>query len=138
MQIDTLETHDRLLHFEKDQALNIAQGAEDCLKINPFSLALQQYSIYVYLYGHPRSIEADERMKLFLTGVYKSYDKVPSKRMLWQARLTKPKPEKNSYLFRAQSNTDIVEICWLLPPYETWRQYQSGQMFERVKRWPGQ
>jgi len=113
MKISRLETHDRLLHLKQDQAINIAQGAEDCLKKNRLSLGLQQYSPYVYLFAHPRT--ADD-------GV--------SKRMLWQARLTKPRPQTNSYLFRAISKTDQMEICWLLPPYDLWGQYKKGNVTE--------
>lgn len=50
--------------------------------------------------------------------------------MIWQPRLTKPKAQTNSYLFRAQSNTDNLEICWLLPPREMFKQYEKGQVCE--------
>jgi hypothetical protein len=113
MKINRLETHDRLLHFKKDQALNIAQGAEDCLKKNSFSVALQQKAPYIYIFAHPRT--SDDGL---------------TKRMLWQPRLIKPKAQTNSYLFRAQSNTDILEICWLLPPEEMWPQYKKGNVTE--------
>lgn len=113
MKIDRLETHDRLLHFKKDQGDTINQGAEDCLKKNPLSLALQERSPYVYIFAHPRT--ADD-------GV--------TKKMLWQPRLGKPKAEPNSYLFRAESFTDIVETCWLLPPQETWPQFKKGNVTE--------
>lgn len=113
MKINRLETHDRLLHFKKDQGINIFKGAEDCLKTNRLSLGLQQYSPYVYLFAHPRT--ADD-------GV--------TRKMYWQPRLTKPPAQTNSYLFRAQSNTDIMEICWLLPPMEIWKQYGLGNVTE--------
>lgn len=113
MKLNRLETHDRLIHLKKDQAININQGAEDCLKKNRLSIGLQQYSSYIYLFAHPRT--ADD-------GV--------TKKMYWQPRLTKPKPETNSYLFRAISHTDNMEICWLLPPRETWKQYQKGNITE--------
>lgn len=113
MKIDKLETHDRLLHLKKDQALNIAQGAEDCLKKNTLSLALQQYSPYIYLFAHPRT--ADDGF---------------TKRMIWQPRLTKPKSQTNSYLFRAVSHSDEIETCWLLPPRDMWTQYQKGNVTE--------
>jgi len=113
MKINRLEAHDRLLHFKKDQALNIFQGAEDCLKKNRLSIGLQQYSPYIYLFAHPRTSE---------DGV--------TKRMIWQARLTKPCAQTNSYLFRATSNTDLIEVCWLLPPKETWDQYKKGNVTE--------
>lgn len=113
MKINRLETHDRLLHFIKDQSISISQGADDCLKKNRLSLALQELSPYVYLFAHPRT--ADD-------GV--------TKIMYWQPRLTKPKPETNSYLFRAKSKTDILEVCWLLPPPETWDQFKKGNITE--------
>lgn len=113
MKLNRFETHDRLLHLKKDQARNIAQGAEDCLKKNRLSLALQERSPYIYIFAHPRT--ADD-------GV--------TKRMLWQPRLTRPEAQTNSYLFRAQSKTDIMEICWLLPPQEMWAQYKKGNVTE--------
>ncbi len=111
MKLNRLETHDRLLHLKQDQALNVAQGAEDCLKKNPLSIGLQQYSPYIYLFAHPRT--ADD-------GV--------NKKMIWQPRLTKPIPQTNSYLFRAISGTDQIEVCWLLPPREMWPQYKKGNV----------
>lgn len=113
MKINRLEAHDRLLHFKKDQSNNIFKGAEDCLKKNPDSLFYQSRSPYVYLFAHPRT--ADD-------GV--------TKKMFWQPRLWKPKAQTNSYLFRAQSNTDLIEVCWLIPPNELWPQYRKGNLTE--------
>lgn len=113
MKLNRLETHDRLEHFIKDQSINIAAGAEACLKKNRLSLALQERSPYIYLFAHPRT-EDD--------GV--------TKKMFWQPRLTKPEAQTNSYLFRAQSKTDIVEVCWLLPPRVMWAQYRKGNVTE--------
>ncbi len=113
MKLNRLETHDRLEHFVEDQSINIAQGATDCLRKNPLSIALQEKSPYIYIFAHPRT--ADD-------GV--------TKKMFWQPRLTKPTPQTNSYLFRAKSNTDIMEICWLLPPSEMWNQYKKGNVTE--------
>ena len=111
MKIDRLETHDRYEHFLQDQWEVIAQGASDCMLKNKLSLAIQEKCPYVYLYAHPRT--ADD-------GV--------TKRLLWQARVSRPRPETNSYLFRGQSKSDIVEICWLLPPEELWEQYETGKV----------
>jgi len=113
MKVNRLETHDRLEHFLKDQAQTIWQGADDCLKKNTDSLKLQEKSPYIYVFAHPRT--ADDGI---------------TKRMLWQPRLTKPKAQTNSYLFRALSNTDLLEICWLIPPRELWPQYQAGNITE--------
>lgn len=113
MKLNRLETHDRLEHFQKDQSLNIFQGADDCLHKNKDAVSMQEYLPYIYIFAHPRT--ADD-------GV--------TKRMLWQPRLTKPKAQENSYLFRAISKTDIVEVIWLIPPKEMWPQYEKGKMFE--------
>lgn len=111
MKIDRLETHDRLEHFKKDQSINIFQGAQECLKNNPDSLIMQDHSAYVYIFAHPRT--ADDGI---------------TKRILWQPRLTKPRAQTNSYLFRAISKTDTLEVCWLLPPSELWKEYQRGNL----------
>jgi hypothetical protein len=113
MKINRLETHDRLQHLKKDQSLNISQGASDCLLKNELSLALQEKSPYIYIFAHPRATD-DGR----------------NKRMLWQPRLSKPEAQTNSYLFRAQSKTDILEIIWILPPEEQWEQYKKGNVTE--------
>ncbi len=113
MKLNRLETHDRLQHFIKDQSINIAKGATDCLKSNKLSLALQEKSPYIYLFAHPRT-----------------HDDGVTKVMYWQPRLTKPSAQTNSYLFRAQSKTDLLEVCWLLPPKETWDQYKKGNVTE--------
>jgi len=113
MKINRLETHDRLQHFIKDQSFSIFQGAEECLKKNPDSLAIQEKSPYVYIFAHPRT--ADDGL---------------NKRMLWQPRLSVPKAETNSYLFRAISNSDIIEVVWLIPPREMWSQYEKGNVTE--------
>lgn len=113
MKLDILESHDRLQQLMERQADVVSKGCEECLKRNPLSLALQSHSPYIYIWAHPRT--ADD-------GV--------TKRMLWQPRLGKPKAQTNSYLFRATSNTDILEICWMIPPREMWVNYQKGKVTE--------
>lgn len=113
MKVNRLEAHDRLQYFIEDQSKKIWEGADDCLKKNADSLRLQEKSPYIYIFAHPRT--ADD-------GV--------NKRMLWQPRLLKPKAQTNSYLFRAQSYSDIVEVCWLLPPKDLWDQYAKGKVCE--------
>ena len=113
MKLNRLETHDRLEHFVKDQSQNIFLGAEQCLKENPDSLAIQEKSPYVYIFAHPRT--ADDGI---------------TKRMLWQPRLSIPKAQTNSYLFRAISKTDLIQIVWLIPPKELWSQYEKGNVTE--------
>lgn len=113
MKINRLETHDRLKHLISDQSINISQGASDCLKENSLSLALQEKSPYIYIFAHPRT-----------------HDDGVNKVMYWQPRLTKPLAQTNSYLFRAKSKSDVLEVCWMLPPKEMWAQYKKGNVTE--------
>lgn len=108
-----LEAHDRYEYLIKDQSEAVQQGAEDCLKKNSLSLAYQERSPYVYLYGHARTHEDGIR-----------------KRLIWEPRLTKPLPSSNSYLFRAISKSDVLEVCWVLPPVESWEQYKKGNIID--------
>lgn len=111
MKLNRLETHDRLLHFHQNQSANLFSGVDDCLKRNPNCVDMQKYFPYVYIFAHPRTA-----------------DDGTTKRMIWQPRLLKPKAQTNSYLFRATSNSDVVEIIWMLPPRELWSQYQKGKV----------
>ena len=113
MKLKRLETHDRLSHFKQDQADNLFQGVDDCVRRNKDCVAMQAHFPYVYIFAHPRT--ADD-------GV--------TKRMIYQPRLSKPAAQTNSYLFRLLSNTDVVEIIWILPPREMWGQYQKGKVTE--------
>jgi len=118
-KLDTLETHDRLEKLVESQSINIFKGAEECLKSNEMSLVFQEYSPYIYIFAHPRTS-----------------DDGASKRMLWQPRLTRPKPQTNSYLFRAKSKSDEIEICWILPPREMWPEYEEGKVTEsEIVQW---
>lgn len=112
MKINRLETYDRYKYLLQDQALNIFQGAEDCLKKNPLSLAIQDKSPYIYLFAHPRTSTDDGVTKI----------------MYWDPRLSIPEAQTNSYLFRALSKTDVIEVIWLIPPPEQWDQYKKGNI----------
>lgn len=113
MKIDPLDAHDRLLHFKKEQSANLFDGVNQCLTKNKDCLSMQEYFPYIYIFAHPRT--ADD-------GV--------TQRMIWQPRLTMPKAQTNSYLFRAISKTDLIQIIWILPPRELWDQYQMGKVTE--------
>jgi hypothetical protein len=115
MKINHLETHDRLLHFKKDQEANLAEGFEECRLRNKDCLSMQKFFPYVYIFAHPRTTD---------DGI--------TKKMIWQPRLTKPLAQENSYLFRLISNTDLVEIIWMLPPRELWDSYIEGKMMESM------
>lgn len=113
MKLNRLEAHDRYEYLIKDQSVTVQQGADDCLKKNSFSLAYQERSPYVYVYGHGRT--TDDGL---------------NKRLIWEPRLSKPIPTQNSYLFRAKSKTDLLEICWILPPIEFWGEYRKGNIID--------
>lgn len=113
MNINPFDAHDRLQEIKEKQSVNIFEGADDCLKINVLSLALQERSPYIYIFAHPRTMEDGSTKALY-----------------WQPRLSKPKAQTNSYLFRAKSKTDIIEICWIIPPQELWGQYDKGKVTE--------
>ena len=113
MKINRLEAHDRLQHLHKDQWETISKGASDCMLRNKDSLEIQSVMPYVYLFAHPRTAD---------NGV--------DKRLLWQPRIVRPKPQENSYCFRGTSHTDIIEVCWLIPPKEMWGQYKKGNVTE--------
>jgi hypothetical protein len=113
MKVSTLDAHDRLKEIKEQQSINVFQGADDCLKRNVLSLALQEKSPYIYIFAHPRTMPDGATKALY-----------------WQPRLSKPKAETNSYLFRCKSKTDLIEVCWILPPQELWGQYDKGKVTE--------
>ncbi len=113
MKLNVHDAHDRYKYLIKDQWESISKGADECLLRNPLSLAIQDKSPYVYIFAHPRKTD-DGR----------------NERLLWQPRLSIPNPETNSYLFRAISKTDILQIVWVIPKREMWDQYQKGNVTE--------
>lgn len=106
MKLDRLETHDRLEHFTK-QNFSIGDCCQDIINKRPFG------SHPFYIFAHART-EDD--------GV--------NKRLIWQPRLTKPRAQSNSMLFKAYPGTDIIKILWIIPAKELWSQFQKGKMTE--------
>ncbi len=113
MKLNILEAHDRKKHLIKDQSSVVFQGAEDCLKRNPLSLAIQEKSPYLYVFGHPRT-----------------HDNGIDKNLFWQPRLSIPEAQSNSYLFRVISHTDLIEVVWMIPAKELWGQFDEGKVTE--------
>lgn len=120
MKINKFETHDRYQHFLGDQEDTICRGASDCMMRNSLSQGIQSYSPYVYVYGHFRTHE---------DGV--------TQRLIWQPRLCKPQPCPNTFLFRGESKTDVLEPCWVLPKAEIFDQFKEGNVIENSEfiRW---
>jgi len=106
MKIDIKDAHDRLEHFKK-QSFDIAECCQDLINKRPFG------SYPFYIFAHART-EDD--------GV--------TKRLIWQPRLTKPKAQTNSMLFKAYPGTDILKVIWMIPAREMWSQFEKGKLTE--------
>lgn len=106
MKINRLETHDRYLHFTK-QNFSISECVQDIINQRPFG------PHPFYIFAHPRTDD---------DGV--------TKRLIWQPRLTKPVPQTNSMLFKVHPGKDIVKIIWMIPDQSLWTQYERGLVSE--------
>jgi hypothetical protein len=106
MKINRLDAHDRLEHFTS-QSFDIAACCQDLIDKRPFG----EHAFYIF--AHARTDE---------DGV--------TKRLIWQPRLTKPRAQENSMLFKAYPGTDKLKICWMIPVKETWKQFQKDKLTE--------
>jgi len=104
MKIDRLETHDRYKHFTK-QSFNISECCQNLINQRPFG----EHPFYIF--AHTRTD-----------------DDGTTKRLIWQPRLTKPKAQTNSMLFKAYPGTDVIKILWMIPAREMWDQYKKGNV----------
>lgn len=123
MKVDKLETHDRLENF-KQQSDQIGAFCEQIINQRPFG------NNPFYIFAHSRTLPIDERYKHWLSGQFASLEEVPSHKMIWQPRLTKPKAQTNSMLFKAYPLTNEVKIIWILPERDLWPQYDKGKFTE--------
>lgn len=105
-KLNRLETHDRFQHFS-NQSFDISECCQDLINKRPFG----EHPFYIF--AHART--ADD-------GV--------TKRMIWQPRLTKPKAQTNSMLFKAYPGTDKIKIMWMIPARELWDQFTKGKMLQ--------
>lgn len=105
-KIDRLDAHDRYQELSK-HGLNIAECCQNLIDQRPFG----DHAFYVF--AHMRTAE---------DGV--------NKRLIWQPRLTKPKAQSNSMLFKVYPGTDMVKIIWMIPAREMWEQYSRGLLTE--------
>ena len=136
MKLDKLETHDRLLQFNK-QADYISQGCQDCINNRP-----HQFTMPFYIFAHQRTIDMDERVSAYeydlisshIDPSYKrqfnSLSDVPSAKLIWSPRLSKPTPQQNSMLFKSYPGTDNIKVVWMIPAQEMWAQYEKGLMLQ--------
>jgi hypothetical protein len=135
MKIDRLDAHDRFTFMQKDQqALDIGSMCQNIINQRPFG------DVPFYIFAHKREIGLDERIKIFekdLTNFltnpnhiqkYGTLQNVPTHRLLWQPRLSKPKAETNSMLFKVKPGSDEVRIVWMIPQEELFGQYSKDKM----------
>ncbi len=119
MKIKTLnrfETHDRLLQFGK-QADYISKGCADCIANRPEAFGKRPF----YIFAHCRTS-----------------DDGYTKRLVWSPRLTKPKAQTNSMLFKCYP-PEAIKIIWMIPAREMWDSYnltnmtQSPQVLQNIE-----
>lgn len=106
IKINPLDAHDRFQHFTK-QEFSISECCQNLIDQRPFG----HHAFYIW--AHART---DENPHI--------------KRLIWQPRLTRPKPQTNSMLFKAYPETDLVKIIWIIPARELWAQYEKGKITE--------
>ena len=104
MKINPLNAHDRFEHFTK-QSFDISECCQDLINKRPFG----DHAFYIF--AHARTLD---------DGVTKT--------LIWQPRLTKPKSQTNSMLFKAYPGSDLIRVIWMIPARELWSQYTKGKM----------
>jgi hypothetical protein len=107
MKINRLDAHDRFQHFTK-QSFDISECCQDLIRQRPFGDVP-----YLYIFAHPRTDD---------DGI--------TKRLLWQPRLTRPRAQSNSMLFKAYPKEDMIRVIWMIPDRALWDQYTKGKMME--------
>jgi hypothetical protein len=135
MKINRLDAHDRLQHYSK-QSGDISYQCKSIIDSRPFG------DHPFYIFAHTRTIELDEKIGIFNDDIqrslldlshkrqYKSLADIPSKRLIWQPRLTKPKAQTNSMLFKGYPGSDNIKVIWIIPARELWDQYKKGNITE--------
>jgi hypothetical protein len=111
LKIDRLDAHDRLVHFTK-QSFDIAECCQNLINQRPFG----EHPFYIF--AHARTD-----------------DDGFTKRLIWQPRLTKPKSQTNSMLFKAYPGSDVIKVIWMIPARELWEQFEKGKLTENKTVW---
>lgn len=106
MKIDILDAHDRAKEFT-NKNFSISECCEDLINQRPFG------DIPFYIFVHARTD-----------------DDGFTKRLIWQPRLTKPKSQTNSMLFKAYPGSDLIKVIWMIPPRELWNNYKLGMVLQ--------
>ena len=124
MKINRLETHDRLQKFKQMNSPDIAECCQDLINQRPFG----EHAFYIF--AHKRTLDENERIDLFRSGKFQYLGQVPTHTIIWQPRLTKPKAQTNSMLFKVRPPSDNVEVIWMIPERELWEQYKKDNLTE--------
>lgn len=111
MKVDRLDAHDRYTHFKKADH-NIAACCQSLIDQKPFG------DHPFYIFAHARTHDDDS-----------------TKRIIWQPRLTKPKAEPNSMLFKAYPGKSTIKIIWMIPDRDMWSCYEKGKLTESEICW---
>lgn len=106
MKLDILDAHDRFSYLKK-QSFDIGECCQNLIDQRPFG------DHPFYIFAHART--DDDGIK---------------KRLLWQPRLTKPKTQTNSMLFKAYPGTDMIKVIWMIPERSMWGNYRKGNLTE--------
>ena len=133
MKIHRLDAHDRYSFIQKEDQ-DIGKTCQKMINDSPFG------DHAFYLFVHKREIGLDERMHMFKEDLKKSFidptyvrkyqtlEDVETHRIIWQPRLTKPKAQTNSWLFKVKPGSDNVRVIWMIPQEELWDQYSKDKM----------
>jgi len=134
MKVNILEAHDRYEYLLERESRKIEEGIKEFRENNIIAKLLLQRCRYVYAFIHKKEVGADERQSEYLQDLwnpellrkYKSIEDVPSTRLLWQARLSKPMAQENSYLIKIYPNTEDYDVFWVIPENHLWSQFKRG------------
>ncbi len=106
MKINILDAHDRLKSFKKND-FDIGECCQNIINQRPFG------NHAFYIFAHPRTD-----------------DDGTTKRMIWQPRLTVPKCQTNSMLFKVNPFNDVIDIKWIIPERHLWNNFLPGMLTE--------
>jgi hypothetical protein len=135
MKVNILDAHDRNKHYNK-QAESISKACQEVIDRREFG------DHPFYIFAHARTVGMDEKLAIFQDDLaqfisnpnylrkYNTLADVPEKRLIWIAKLLKPKAESNSMLFKAYPGTDLIKIIWMIPARELWEQFEKGKLTE--------
>lgn len=106
--VNRLDAHERLQQLNQLNSLGITENLEMMIKADPFD------GNKFYVFTHARRDD---------DGI--------STRLIWQPRLTKPKMQTNSMLFKVNpKHPEEVTVIWIIPPREQWHLFEKGKLCE--------